>query len=114
MSNFLITRYATYFEASKNVDYRKRMHYWFSIFVNFLQENNLTTRCLLSDVENIPEDFEVRRNDLTDEGFELIEEGFDRWLGGLDRRKSPPNTSILEKALKEIRNKAASSVNTTG
>ena len=51
----------------------------------------------------VPEDIAIRKSDLTEEGFEFYKRVEQKWLGAIDRGKSPSDTSILEKELAMMR-----------
>lgn len=84
-------------EAPEKV--RKR----FRIFVNFLQDNNLTVRKLLNKGEDPKDDFCIRKSDLTDMGFELVRTGYQTWLKFIDRGGDSSNISKLENGLRKLR-----------
>lgn len=53
---------------------------------SFFQENALLTRKLVDGPESISEDFELRKGDLTELGYELFRSAHSKWLGALDRK----------------------------
>jgi hypothetical protein len=74
------------------------------VLASFLQEHGLTTRTLLARDQAVDDSFEIKFGDLTDEGFEVIKLGLDRWIGStVDKGKDPANTKILENALNKVR-----------
>lgn len=90
-------------QASKNKSYQKQVRQMLKTLASFLQDNDLVTRELLPDNEEITEDFIIRRSDLTDVGFELYCNAEDRWFDAVDRGVSPSDTRILERSLRLIR-----------
>lgn len=90
---------------SKRRSYRESIIRMFNTYLRFLQDHNLTTRLLLEPNEVPSENTIVKRKDLTDEGWEFIKLGQDKWFSAVDRGTSPENVSILEKTLSKIRNK---------
>ncbi len=72
-------------------------------FAKFLQDNDLTNRTLVSRIEEIDDDFEICSNDLTVEGLAFTRKIYDKWISKIDNGMSPKNISLLEKALKKIR-----------
>lgn len=93
-----------FLSASKQRDHRLLVRQVFMTLVDFLQRNGLVTRVLLPEDEEISDSFVIRRSDLTDEGYELYRRAEQGWLGAIDRGRKPSNTSILERALRSIRN----------
>jgi hypothetical protein len=50
------------------------------------------------------EDFSIRKSDLTEEGYEVIKRGYDKWLKRIvDKRKDLTDLRILQRALEEVR-----------
>lgn len=60
--------------------------YYLYIPTKFLQENALLTRKLVDGPESISEDFELRKSDLTDLGYEVFRAAHSKWLSALDRK----------------------------
>ena len=54
--------------------------------VKFLQDNGLLKRRLVDGPESITEDFELRKSDLTELGYEVFRVAHSKWLGALDRK----------------------------
>ena len=86
-------------------DNEKVYAYFLGIF-KFLDENNLSTKQLFKSEMVIGDETDLKRSDLTTDGFELIKKAFDRWTDNiLDKGKSPEDVKYLEKKLREIREK---------
>ncbi len=102
-NDFLIDDAGGHFVASKNREYRKRVVLRFRVFVDFLQDNGLTTREILAKDEPVTEELKIYRSDLTEEGFQVVKAGYDKWLRSLDKGKEITNVSPLEKALTKAR-----------
>lgn len=102
-NDFVIVDAKISFAASKNVGYRTRTEQRYRVFVNFLQENDLVTREILSAEDPVTEELQIRKSDLTDEGFELVKNAYDKWLRGIDKGKEIADVSVLNKALSKIR-----------
>jgi hypothetical protein len=92
-----------FWSASKSKSYRALIKRVFATLVGFLQSNDLVTKPLLLDNEEIDEKFVIRRSDLTDEGYEFYRRVEQRWFNAIDSGVAPMNTTILERALKELR-----------
>lgn len=103
MADFLIDDMSGHLAASKNLDYRSNARQRFRVSVDFLQDNDLTTRTLVEDDEDLGDDFKTMRSDLTDNGFDVAKAAYDKWLRGLDKSKEIHDISTLRKALEKIR-----------
>lgn len=103
MSDFVIDDAAVHYAASKNADYRQRVTERFSTFVNFLQDNGLVQKPILSGGEMPTEKLKIMRSDLTEEGFEVVKASYDKWLRGIDKGKAISDTRLLERALSKLR-----------
>ncbi len=99
--DFVITRFALHVPRLQPRDYAVRT---FRSLVGFLQDNGLTVRRLLSEGEGMPDDFQLKKSDLTDDGFLVMQKGYDKWLRKIiNRRKDPGDITILDDALSAIR-----------
>lgn len=87
-----------------------RARFW--VWIEFFQQNKLTTRKLACRPYDIDRSFQVTVADLTDEGLEMYTKGVEgKFYPALDRRDvaaqktyiEQKNTSLLEKQLKAIR-----------
>lgn len=103
MNDFLIDKISGHYAASKSVAYRKSIQEMFIVFVNYLQDNNLTCSTLLQRGAELTDDFRIMRSDLTDEGFEVVKQSYDKWLRGIDRGKPISDVTILEKGLRKVK-----------
>ena len=99
----LITDVKFLLSQSKNRTYRQRTIDVSQTFINFLQNNGLTLRVILADGEIPGDTTEVYDEDLTDEGNAVVDLAYNKWLRGHDRGKAISDISILEKALKTVR-----------
>lgn len=78
-----------------------RAQFW--ALVTFLQTQGLTTRMLAESPLAIDDDFEIASDDLTADGMRLIRAAYGRWVRRVERTGDTADTSILERALAEIR-----------
>jgi len=101
--NFLIEELMSSFHASKNREYRQRALDSFATWVRYFQEHDLMTRTILAEGQQPDWEMEVRRFDLTDEGFELYKQAVGKWYNGHDRGKPISDTKIFDKTLSKIR-----------
>ena len=82
---------------------RERVFERFRVLVAFLHQQELTTGNLLESGP-IDDEFSIRRSNLTDEGYRLMQTGYQRWLAALDRGRSPEDAlPILVKSLSKIK-----------
>lgn len=102
MNDFVIDDAAIHFEASKNSDYRDHVVQRFTTFIEFLQKNGLTQRIILQPGQKPSSDLKIMKSDLTDEGFAVVKESYDRWLRGIENGKPIHDISVLENALASI------------
>lgn len=70
----------------------------------FLQENGLVRRQLMQSIDDITDDFALSSEDLTDNGLAVMRAAYHKWLEKVDNGMSPEDVSLLEKALKKVRN----------
>lgn len=75
----------------------------FKTLINFLQDNKLVTKDLLGHFDNVPLDFKLSSDDLTDEGNRFIDFAYPKWVQKVDRGASPTDRAYLEKALRKMR-----------
>lgn len=75
--------------------------YW--ALTDFLQRNQLTVRKLAHSLAEVTDDFEIRSDDLTEEGLQFMRTGYQKWLRKLDRGDDPADTRILETELAKQR-----------
>lgn len=96
--------------------------YYLYVPVKFLQDNELLVCKLVDGPESITEDFELRKSDLTELGYEVFRVAHSKWLGALDRKtvgkavdatdaegirqewlRSPKTDQIFKNHLKKVR-----------
>ena len=99
----VITRVAWHTKRPGNPDPPERYYLQYWILADFLQRNRLTERPLAGALADIDDEFEIRSSDLTDEGFEFMRTGYQKWLRMLDRGGDPSDTRILDKELAHMR-----------
>ena len=100
-SEYVIARMGDKFVGALETDEQERQRY--SVLAHFLEENGLTTHGLTDASGMVPLDFELRRGDLTGEGFALIRAALYKWVAAVDRTKNPNDVKILTKALTRLR-----------
>jgi hypothetical protein len=81
----------------------------FRALVQFLTSSGLVRPGVKLPAGDMPPDFELRSDHLTDEGIALIKAAYDKWVSAIDRGKPPTDVSILERALSRMRGTPARS-----
>jgi hypothetical protein len=78
----------------------------FFAFIDFLQQNGMTTRTIAKALDDVDNSTELRNSDLTDEGFDFVRLYHGKWLnrmykdGGDEKEQA-----FLEKSLQKLRGK---------
>ena len=104
VQDFTIDKVSWHTQVVGNPESAQDVQKRFKVLVGFLQAHNLTTRVLLSAGEVPDEEFSLEKSDLTEEGFQVIKAGYDKWLKRvINKRKDPRDLQILETALERIR-----------
>lgn len=99
----VITKVSWHTKRPGNPDPPARYYLQYWEITNFLQTNGLTQHQLAESLADINDDFEIRSADLTEEGFQFMRTGYQKWLRMLDRGGDPSDTHILEKELAKLR-----------
>lgn len=73
----------------------------FQIALNFFRDNGLLRPNYGTQV--VDENFELRSDDITDDGLNLMKSGYQKWLRKVDKGMDPSDTSILIKELAKVR-----------
>ena len=77
----------------------------YRVMISYLQSHKLTTREILDD--DINDEFELRKSDLTEKGFEFYKNGIIPWIKkidrSVDRKKTITDISFLDKKLQSIK-----------
>lgn len=103
MNDFLIDDMTAHYFASKNRDYRQRVIDRFEAFIRFLQENRLTSRTIHDFSTELPTNTKIMRSDLTEEGCAVVLRAYDKWLKAMNTKRPPTDVTILQNALRTIR-----------
>ena len=103
--DFIIGQVNWLTEVKRNYGFDTALCYLaFKNIIEYLQRNDLTTRIILPENEEVKEITCIRLSDLTNEGFLLVKKCFDKWLGKvIDKRIQPTDYKMLDNALKKIR-----------
>jgi hypothetical protein len=108
--DFTIVDVEAHLAATKNRRLQAGAIVLFTTLVRFLQDNELSTRVLLADQEDVAPTFLLKRSDLTDEGFIFLQAALHKWVGAIEAAKCPPSdTTILERQLAKIRGQGSTS-----
>ena len=78
---------------------------YFYQLAKFFQDNGLLKKEIVSSLEDIQNEDEIRKSDLTEEGWQLMKTGYPKWQKRVDAGKPASDTSILDKELQKIRSK---------
>src|SRR5437868_1266412 len=89
--------------STKKVRLRQNHTLLFKTLASFLQENQLTTRPLISGTGELTPDFRILRSDLTDKGFDLIKVAMHKWINGVSAGLwLPTDDSFLVRELEKL------------
>lgn len=104
-NDFIIGQVSWLTQVKRNYEFDSKLCYTaFESIINYFQNNDLTTRTILTQSEKAKETTCIRSSDLTDEGFILVKKCFDRWMEKvIDKVIEPTNHKMLDNALKKIR-----------
>ena len=103
--DFVIEKISWHTTVKGNPESREQIYERTWAIAKFVQDHGLATRCLASNISELDDDFEIKRSDVTDEGFEFLRATYDRWLRRIDRGGSPSDVSTLDRALRKLRSK---------
>ncbi|WP_291914247.1 hypothetical protein [Chitinophaga sp. CB10] len=106
MKDFTIDQVSWHTQQPRNYEFDSSIVYaYFKSIISYLQQNNLTTRVILADDEEVTEETKIQVSDLTEEGFLLIKAAYEKWITKVDNRKiAVDDFKMLNKALDKIRN----------
>src|SRR5688500_9296153 len=105
MEDFIIDKVEWHLKTERNYDFDNSLiNEYFSSIINYLQKNNLTTRVIVADNQEIDDTTSIRKSDLTKEGFELIKTCYSKWIDKVvDQKILSTDYRMLDKALQKIR-----------
>ena len=103
--SYVITQVSWFTSLQGSTETREDVVRRFFILAQFLQKNGLVKHQLAKDENDITDDFAIRTDDLTEEGYAIMKEPYDRWLHRVDNGMDPANVTSLERGLKRIRGK---------
>lgn len=102
-SDFVIDQVSWHTSIDGNPESPAMVRERFRVLVSFLQQHLLTTKVLLQPNEEPSDFFSIRKSDLTDRGFAVIQQAYDKWLKTvINKRKNPKDTSLFEAALAKL------------
>lgn len=76
--------------------YRDRVIDWFWTLTKVMRENGMTQRALADNRSAIDDSFEIKKSDLTPDGFEFIKNYYQKWLAYLDQNGDPNNIEKMK------------------
>lgn len=100
-ADFIIDQVSWHTSVAGNPEDREQVVARFWSVVRFLQQNELTTRILADGPQSIGDVFCIQKSDLTERGFLVMKQAYDKWLKKVDRGMSPEDLSLLERAFRE-------------
>jgi hypothetical protein len=100
---FVIDQVSWHTSTPGNTETREQIIRRFYSVAKYLQDNQLTTRTLLSDPSDVTDEFALRSEDLTEEGLALMKAAYDKWLRKVDQTMDSSDLTIMERALKRLR-----------
>ena len=90
-------------DAYSEPEVKRQMTLMIRVLICFMDEHGLTNRWLIDPSSAIPEDFVLRKGDLTKDGLLFYALSEKKWMSAHDRGVSITDTGILVRTLKEIR-----------
>ena len=82
-----------------NTEPREKTQARFRAVIDFLQDNKLTRRTILSHDDAIDDQTSIHTDDLTEAGLAVLVEYYQKWLKKVDRGLSPVDVSMFERAI---------------
>jgi hypothetical protein len=101
--SFIIDQVSWHTSTLGNTETREQIIRRFYSVTKYLQDNHLTARTILVNPGDVTEEFALRSEDLTEEGLALMKAAYDKWLSKVDQTMDPDDLTIMERALKRIR-----------
>jgi hypothetical protein len=103
--SFTIDRVAWHTKVRDNVETKEHIDLRFRELFSFLERHSLLApgAPLPPASGTLPDEFELHTRHLTEEGLQVIREGYDRWLSKLDHGTPATKLTVLEKALQRVR-----------
>jgi hypothetical protein len=103
--HFTIDKVSWHTMTPGNTEPRERTVLRFHVIHKYLRQNNFLRRDLLSENPEIDDTFAISSSDVTEEGLAFIRAAYDRWLRKVDNGMDPRDVSVLDRALKRLREK---------
>jgi hypothetical protein len=91
MEDFVVDKVSWHTAVKGNPETLEHIRDRFWEVIQFLQIQKLAVRHLASSIDDINNEFEIRRSDLTELGFKLVQAAYDKWLRKLDKGMPPSN-----------------------
>ncbi len=103
--DFTIDKVEWHIKKVRDYEFDRSLIYeYFRSIINYLQNNNLTTRTIVSDHQLVNDDTTIKKSDLTEEGFQLIKKSYSKWIDKVvDQKILSTDYRMLDKSLKIIR-----------
>jgi len=103
--DFILDQISWITQVQRNYDFDSALVFdSFWGFINFAQLNRLTTGIIFKNKEELTEESNINRSDLTEEGYEFYKMCYDKYCDGvIDRGKNAMDYELLERYLKKLR-----------
>jgi F0F1-type ATP synthase alpha subunit len=88
-------------QANKNLDYQSSVLIMFEALAKFITEHDYAVVNLAERFRENEGDFVISSDDLTEQGMSWAKNHLDKWMGRMDRRKSPPSIESYILALEK-------------
>lgn len=103
MDDFVISKLSWHTDRPGNEELVDDYRLYFFSLVKFFQDNGLTHRVIVDDLDTMSNDAELRSSDLTGLGQQLVKFGYVKYQRHFDSGGDPRDVSILEKELGKLK-----------
>lgn len=100
--SYTIDKVGWHTQTPGNPESVERIHLRFRTILNFLQSNGLTKQVIWRPDQLITDETCLHTDHLTNEGRQIVDICYDKWLKGVDRGQSPSYLKRWEKALEYV------------
>jgi len=103
MQDFVIDKVSWHTSVKGNPETMSDIRERFWQVTAFLQQHRLVTHPLAAGIDEIGEEFEIRRSHVTENGFRLLQAAYDKWLRKLDKGMAPSDMRLFERELSKLK-----------
>jgi hypothetical protein len=103
--DFTVDKVEWHTKKIRNYDFDNSLIYqYFISIIEYLQKNNLTTKIIATDGQEINDNTSIKKSDLTEEGLELVKKCYSKWIDKVVNQKIlSTDYRMLDKALNKLR-----------